>query len=850
VQPPRSSRLFHFLLEYLKHAHSIVFPIGVAAHRESCLRRFRQILQLLEELAGSGNKCPVSYNYFFEVPITLEPQKRGLEGFLRIGPGRIEIIRRIVVAVVIVLGLELIQDENAAQALQTGSGIGAQRITAAQKKDVIGYLKSAIESACNDEISALGLEGKTSAALSLTWNEKLLQGHFLAYQLKAKELMESAKNGPDYAKNLERVRAALKDLNEQARRDEEEYQKKLASKQESERERIVIPQGGRLGWFNLDLKGGKEFEVPLYPKSDSSNQERQSPFILTIPLEGIAGGKASEPAQALPPFAFDPADYVASVNVQLTLPSGAQGLQEDVAKKIIVETMSQIVPASTASNAKIGLRQAKAPQVPQKEKEPLPPLPSLEEAGKRFLLELLEPKSPFLGNIVLAVPVTLAILISALLVLGMWRSSNRLIDKFYAHVKSQADAVAAKEAAAAELSSSELSDLSDLSTDAGVVTERFDRTQTANALTQQLQAIKESFLRVIQSDLEATAESIANQSLSPQGLESIAQISSFVGYEVMRPAFALFDYGLRSRLEVIFLERRNVPPSLLEGAEAAQLILVQTNTRISDLGERFASPAARKLRQLLLKMGDSELQKLLADKSDRMAASLLVTLLTADRCVKVLRGLDSQVAATILKQCENISENSSTLIEQTLSSLAQVSQSKSGQLNQRKKILRLLSKDLHRSDEAKVLALLNGADWEVRFDLVKNSYLFSDIVFLPGELIRKLIESFKGFERSSLVFGLSPDIRNKALAAFPDGSKAKEVLMMDLESIDRSEKKKSEAQRVGQIVLDRFHRIVRERVTADPQLLKRCLTEMCSANNWELPSQLGADEQDSSQVAA
>jgi hypothetical protein len=744
-----------------------------------------------------------------------------------------------------VLILEIALGGTSARGAQPA--IGVQRITSAQKKDVISYLKSAIESASNEEIVALGLEGKTAAAVSLTWNEKALQENFLAYQAKAKELLDAAKNGPDQAQNLERVRTALKDLNEQARRDEEEYQKKLASKQEAEKERIVIPEGGRLGWFNLDLKGGKEFEVPLYPKSESSKQERQSPFILTIPLDGFGMGKATDPAQALPPFTFDPADYVASVNVQLTLPIGAQSLQEDVVKKIVVDTVGQIVPESIAGAATIGLRQAKAPQVPQKEKEPLP---SLEEAGKRFLLEMLEPKSPFLGNIILAVPVTLAILIAALLVLMMWRSSNRLIDKFYAHVKGQADAAAAKEAAAAELAGADLSDLSDIVSDAQVVAERFDRTQTANALTQQLQAIKDSFVKITQVDLEATAESLANQSLSPQGLESIAQISSFVGYDVIRPAFALFDFGLRTRLEVIFLERRNVPPSLLEGAESAQLVLVQTNSRISDLGERYGTPSARQLRQLLLKMGEGDLQKWLVENSDNMIASLVVMLLTADRCVKVLKGIDSQVAAIILRQCENLGDNPSSLIEQALKSLAPFAQSKSAQLDQRKKILRLLSKDLHRTDESKVLSLLNGADWEVRFDLVKNSYLFSDLVFLPGETLRKLVEGFKGFERSSLVFGLGPDIRNKVLAAFPEGSKAKEVLMMDLETIDRSEKKKADATRVGSIVLDRLHRSVRERVASDSQLLKRCLTEMCTANNWELPPQVAVDEPESAAVAA
>jgi hypothetical protein len=747
-----------------------------------------------------------------------------------------------------VLSLEIALGGTAARGAQPA--IGVQRITSAQKKDVISYLKSAIESASNEEIVALGLEGKTAAAVSLTWDENALQENFLAYQAKAKELLDAAKNGPDYAQNLERVRTALKDLNDQARRDEEEYQKELASKQEAEKERIVIPEGARLGWFNLDLKGGKEFEVPLYPKSESSKQDRQSPFILTIPLDGFGMGKAADPAQALPPFTFDPADYVALVNVQLTLPIGAQSLQEDVAKKIVVDTVGQIVPESIASAATIGLRQAKAPQVPEKEKEPLPPMPSLEEAGKRFLLEMLEPKSPFLGNIVLAVPVTLAILIAALLVLMMWRSSNRLIDKFYAHMKGQADAAAAKEAAAAELAGADLSDLSDIVSDADVVAERFDRTQTANALTQQLQAIKDSFVKIIQVDLEATAESLANQSLSPQGLESIAQISSFVGYDVIRPAFALFDFGLRTRLEVIFLERRNVPPSLLEGAESAQLVLVQTNSRISDLGERYGTPSARQLRQLLLKMGEGDLQKWLVENSDNMIASLVVMLLTADRCVKVLKGIDSQVAAIILRQCENLGDNPSSLIEQALKSLAPFAQSKSAQLDQRKKILRLLSKDLHRTDESKVLSLLNGADWEVRFDLVKNSYLFSDLVFLPSDTLRKLVEGFKGFERSSLVFGLGPDIRNKVLAAFPEGSKAKEVLMMDLETIDRSERKKADAARVGSIVLDRLHRSVRERVASDSQLLKRCLTEMCTANNWELPPQLAAAEPESAAAAA
>ena len=141
-------------------------------------------------------------------------------------------------------------------------------------------------------------------------------------------------------------------------------------------------------------------------------------------------------------------------------------------------------------------------------------------------------------------------------------------------------------------------------------------------------------------------------------------------------------------------------------------------------------------------------------------------------------------------------------------------------------------------DEEMVINVLEGPDWDLRRLIASKAFLFADLGYLDPRFLLGLLEKYKSSEKTSVFYLLPTDIRNSILGVYPEDSKSKEVLLLDLKVLESNRKRFASVAAARESILETFMTTLRGALRDNPNYVINALRAQASARGWVLPPDL------------
>lgn len=609
----------------------------------------------------------------------------------------------------------------------------------------------------------------------------------------------------------------------------------------SSTEKVSTP-GIRFGMLNVDLQEGTQIS-----QNSSITQVNSKPMLgLTVTLPSTSGGQSKQ----IPIFPFSPADYIKSIGVTVLVPAEVPPPRIENIRKTLVEglELKRFNPNAAQALIEFGnLEKSTDPEVEFqsemskelqgvkkmiadifKEKE--------KQESKTWGEKFVDPTNQSLGGLLAGLSVAATIIIAGIFFFaGMGKvakSMKELKPASASDSSKKGDDSGGGDAAIAEAKILTQGGHEGISSQAS---SRFGPELSAQALTQEMKNIRESFVTLASKDKFTFAELIADMFYQDSGMEELKHFVSFVGFISISPVLDALPRASIDKLESFLEEQRNEPPNLLMGVEATQKLLTNYNTRSAQI-QALGPLINESLRKNLLLTEDKAISKWL--KEAPPSAEVLAVLLrisTADRAQMFMTYTQTEQLREAFAHIGADAKQLATKAKDIDSILEKLSQEKTIESGKKLRLIKSLLLKTTPDDEDKFINLVREEPAEIRLEVMRTKYLFSDLKFLPGPTLKSLFDTLNMNEKSTFLYICPLDLREMIFKLYPADSGILAQIKEELESIEKNAKRKETIEQSKRKILEDFMKKVRTQIQSSDVLLAKCVTAFCEQEGVAVP---------------
>jgi hypothetical protein len=571
----------------------------------------------------------------------------------------------------------------------------------------------------------------------------------------------------------------------------------------------------RMGLLNLDVLE----DVQGAGRAAQAARRAGLEPLLSPPLAIHVTAPVSPPEE---PFIPDPMSYIKSVKIGVFSP---RMLPDELKKRLgkSLKDLFQNFGVSSFSGEKDLIFETPVTLEPA---PAAPPAPKEVPSVKDHVRDWLSPRNPGLSVLVAALALAAGLLVGLRgIAMGFLKLSSMV-----GELKPKED-VRATEAVDAEF----------------VVPERehavtevregvFDPQASADALAGEMHNIREEARRVFSERPSSAAEAFADLLELRGGPEDLRDLLGFVGADVSREAFQELPPLTREVFSTYLEENRNSASNLLQGVEVTRRLLQGLASEVAP------RPGAWKdLGDALCRLDDNTLGGFMRS-ADASATGTVLARVSVDRSSRLSKRLAGAKLREALDHVDMPSEPEAldAAAGQALEALtaweAQSGKaSSSAQSNRKERFVLRMFKTASLKEEDALLEVLPEGDVVLRARVLEQRFPLFDACYLPPKVLKGIVDGLGSSRRMELV-AVAPDALRKALLAlYEAGTTQREILDEELETLQKSEKRRTAVEKSRWVILEAFMERVRIAVGNDASLVAQALAAYCQAKGFAEP---------------
>jgi len=359
-----------------------------------------------------------------------------------------------------------------------------------------------------------------------------------------------------------------------------------------------------------------------------------------------------------------------------------------------------------------------------------------------------------------------------------------------------------------------------------------DQMAISKALTSEMRNIRDQLKVIMTENNQLCTELLRDMFYDAHGLGDFRDLLSFAGYETLKPAMDKLPRVNIEELQTYIEENRSHPTNLLHGVEIASRIYRDCISKIT-LNEKGAE-ASDRLRAVLVSAEDHHLKSILTSATSEEVCVLLKCL-TVERGNRLMKGLSGDALRDACRLLDKELSEFTTAIELLIVKLQDAAGSAVRKsFAQRRFILRLV-RNCSIAEEANISRLVDQDDWEMRHAMMESKFFFMDVVYLPERYIKQALGSFDMAARAEIILNCDDKLKAAMMASYPEGSKQRDMLNSELDSITKNARRTEELKRKKDSVLRDFLSVVRKIITSDPLIIEQVLKNQATALGLKPP---------------
>jgi hypothetical protein len=507
-------------------------------------------------------------------------------------------------------------------------------------------------------------------------------------------------------------------------------------------------------------------------------------------------------------FIYDPADYVKSMKFDVQLPEGAP------------EELDAIVRAAIYENLELNrLVDAKADAIISVTRLAVP----LESGFSVWLKDFVDPKSGIIGMVLGSLFLGILILVGIVLLAKGFGNIATTIGTLKPPEEASNDVV---ETVEEEATVNEDEDQGD----------GYEKSAVAQALTSEMQTIREQLSDVIEDNSDLGAELLRDMFYEPNGLREFRDLLSFAGYKTLKPAMDKLPKTNLEQISNYMEETRNESASLLNGVEVGQKLYRSCITKIT--GKVDLDGALSELKSVLVSTEDDTLNTMVQTAGPTELAMIL-NMLTVERGNKVMKQIPLENLKEACSLLDSSPDDLDSLVKDVISSLDKADFGGAEKRTDRQKrfILRLVQ-SAGIDEESDVLAIAGDEDPEILEAMITAKLFFLDLKYVPLENCRKTLDTFSATQRGEFLFVCEDELKNSLLETYEEGSKIREMVEAELTQIGSNEKRQKALEKKKATLIESYMNKIRKLLENEPELIKLILAAKCEAKGIDLNAKL------------
>jgi hypothetical protein len=698
-------------------------------------------------------------------------------------------------------------------------------VSSQEKLDYTEKLEKSLQTQLLTLLRSQGDIARESVSLTIhwSWDQELYQKDLQLWKDRGNQTQSA--NGDALAQSLVQIERFI-------------AQRKPSApvKESQEKGVVLVPSGERLGPLNLDVLRAERKSIPVSSGVEVNSPNAQPPllFSLMLPTDSKSPQFQERPQ-------WDVGRYLRSLKIQVAIPVGFESITDAEMTKEMKSALERHVSPKAAQEAEFSIK--KTPAKP-KDAAKDPAMPNNDQALKKegwrgFMKDFLLPSSPALASLLGAIPVALALALCALFLFMGGKSVASSLGK----VATAQENMNKKDGDGGGDRPLEIPSASaPVPTDAGASklpsdskSSKYDSIAEANAVLQEMLPLRQQAQKSKEEDPLALAEVFGNLLCTPSGADQFRQMAAFLGEEFMESLLKHLNRSQNLIVSSILLEKRHDATSLLAGAETTRMCLSHWTQRRSEMQNLLPSQDSRMARSILLTTEDKTLQKCLEEKRHAPVAAWVMKALTTDRLLMLIKSFSPEVAKPLLEALDSNFSDEATLAREVSQWLQPFATEDRSSTQKRLRIIRLMANQVGFDEEPLLESLLDGPDWDARLHIAQRCYFISDLEFVSSSLLRSQLEALRVQDRALVAYLLPLGARTALLEAYPENSKAREALTLDLQLIDSNPKKQAAAKANRKQLLQAFVHPLRNRLAAQPQELQKSMVALAKARGWQAP---------------
>jgi hypothetical protein len=633
------------------------------------------------------------------------------------------------------------------------------------------------------QTKGLGGTEQVSASAVLGFNTKRLADEYEQYKKKEEEKLQLY---------LLTLKDALKP--EPAIESTPELEENLQEDQEDSSEK---KDGKRLGMLNLDISS-LDFRS-LFREKKTGNLER-------APKESNAQLHYAIPDMSRigEGFRYSALQYLEQIDIVLQIPSGLKDEWKDELQKLIFQSLNLAAYVKKDAKSVVALNEIEVLVVAEEE---------IKEAS--FVDKLLDPQQGPLGILISALIVALLMFLG---VRGLAKSVES-ISKGLAELKPA-------EAASNDESGGE----AQVQASTPVEAEQ-EKGQNSDAVAAEMGNIRQQITQFVSQAPSTAADILRDMLYGEDGLPGMRHFIAFVGYDDLKPAMDKLPPSVRMRVSVYLDENIQQAPDMIKGAEFAQKVYQKCVSQLAKLEEK----ASEEFKMAITTADDQQILKAFESMSADEIGCVLQAL-SLDRANHLAMKMEAEKLKEAIPLLDKKFDNIDELQKSIMAKLGELADMELLQVSKTTRLIMRLVRTAKIADEDKIISMLDPKDIELRRKIMSEKFLYSDLSHLEGAFLRKVLDSFPTSFRASFIFISVPEIKEKVLAEYQEGSKIREMLQDEITEIEENETKKIATIKQSTITLETFMVKLRQMLRSDDDAVDGALNVYAKSVGVELKS--------------
>lgn len=682
---------------------------------------------------------------------------------------------------------------------QQASASDTPRITLSHQIELKAHYRGIVEAAVRGELSAAGVESAQTplVTVKLEFDEKRL-----------------ADDATKYTRGVEG--RALQQLLELTKPKAESNEAKDEASAQLE---VPTSNGVRFGKLNLDLSREQFGRLMAQRKAPSalaaaSGADPKNPVTVSVQLAELARSPRDV-------FRFDPADYLASIVVEIALPAATPSELDDRIKTRVVEALALSSLDKNKNGESVTISRLVEPK----------PVPKVASAATRepppelgdWTRGLLAPGNMTLGLIAAVILLGVFVLLATFLLAKVFASVASGIRELKPKEEAQsAGAGDGAASAAVEEAHSTPDAHAEAAPSAGPRRDRHDPAASAKALTSEMKTIRDTLQEIATENEQLFAELLRDLFYQPGGLEDIRDLLSFAGYKCIKPGLDRLPKQSIEELQAFIEESRDAPASLLNGVEVAQRLYRQCISKITASGAQGAE--LDRLRAALVGAEDIVLRGVVKE-CDPAEISLLLKTLTVERGNRLVKLIPPEALKAATSLLDDELPNASELVDRIVKRLASAAESQTRASQAQLRFILRLARGASIDEEAAVLEMVGPEEWSLKREIMRARFFFAWAPHVPLPVLKSVLDSLPVRARAEFLHVAGDSLRSLILGAYPEGSKLREMVQSELDLITKNQKRRLEVEKGRVATVEAFMERLRATLAANPDLYEQVITK-------------------------